>query len=191
MILLIDNYDSFSYNLYQMIGAIDPEIRVIRNDAMSVEQIGALAPGGIVLSPGPGRPEDAGVGIDVVKELGSRYPILGVCLGHQSICTAYGGVVGYARELMQGKQSVCSIDVSCRLFAGLEKTELVGRYHSLAAEARTLPACLEVTARTEDGEIMAVRHRENEVYGIQFHPESILTPHGNRILENFVKISRP
>jgi len=190
MILLIDNYDSFAYNLYQMIGAVDPEISVIRNDAMSVEQIDALAPGGIVLSPGPGRPEDAGVCIDVVKELGSRYPILGVCLGHQSICTAYGGVVGYARELMHGKQSECSIDLSCRLFEGLEETEMVGRYHSLAADEGTLPACLKVTARTADGEIMAVRHLENEVYGIQFHPESILTPHGNRILENFVKISR-
>ena len=190
MILLIDNYDSFAYNLYQMIGAVDPEISVIRNDAMSVEQIDALAPGGIVLSPGPGRPEDAGVCIDVVKELGSRYPILGVCLGHQSICTAYGGLVGYARELMHGKQSECSIDLSCRLFEGLEETEMVGRYHSLAADEGTLPACLKVTARTDDGEIMAVRHLENEVYGIQFHPESILTPHGNRILENFVKITR-
>ncbi|MBQ4176117.1 MAG: aminodeoxychorismate/anthranilate synthase component II, partial [Lachnospiraceae bacterium] len=173
-----------------MIGAVDPEISVIRNDAMSVEQIDALTPGGIVLSPGPGRPEDAGVCIDVVKELGSRYPILGVCLGHQSICTAYGGLVGYARELMHGKQSECSIDLSCRLFEGLEETEMVGRYHSLAADEGTLPACLKVTARTADGEIMAVRHLENEVYGIQFHPESILTPHGNRILENFVKISR-
>ena len=190
MILLIDNYDSFAYNLYQMIGAIDPEISVIRNDAMSVEEIDALGPGGIVLSPGPGRPEDAGVCIDVVKALGSRYPILGVCLGHQSICTAYGGVVGYARELMHGKQSECSIDLSCRLFEGLEETEMVGRYHSLAADEGTLPACLKVTARTADGEIMAVSHLENEVYGIQFHPESILTPHGNRILENFVKISR-
>ena len=190
MILLIDNYDSFAYNLYQMIGAIDPEISVIRNDAMSVEEIDALGPGGIVLSPGPGRPEDAGVCIDVVKALGSRYPILGVCLGHQSICTAYGGVVGYARELMHGKQSACSIDLSCRLFEGLEETEMVGRYHSLAADEGTLPACLKVTARTADGEIMAVSHLENEVYGIQFHPESILTPHGNRILENFVKISR-
>ena len=191
MILLIDNYDSFAYNLYQMIGAVDPEISVIRNDAMSVEQIDALAPGGIVLSPGPGRPEDAGVCIDVVKKLGSRYPILGVCLGHQSICTAYGGVVGYARELMHGKQSECSIDTDCRLFERLQEREMVGRYHSLAAVEETLPACLKVTARTDDGEIMAVRHLENEVYGIQFHPESILTPHGNRILENFVKITRP
>ena len=190
MILLIDNYDSFAYNLYQMIGAVDPEISVIRNDAMSVEQIDALTPGGIVLSPGPGRPEDAGVCIDVVKELGSRYPILGVCLGHQSICTAYGGVVGYARELMHGKQSECSIDTDCRLFERLQEREMVGRYHSLAAVEETLPACLKVTARTDDGEIMAVRHLENEVYGIQFHPESILTPHGNRILENFVKITR-
>ncbi len=189
MILLIDNYDSFSYNLFQMIGAISPDIRVIRNDAMSVEEIDALSPGGIILSPGPGRPEDAGVCIDVVKALGGKYPIMGVCLGHQSICMAYGGKVGYAKHLMHGKQSVCSVDTSCRLFEGLSETEKVGRYHSLAAEEAFLPDCLAVTARTEDGEIMAVAHRDYEVYGIQFHPESILTPNGNRILENFVKIS--
>ncbi len=190
MILLIDNYDSFSYNLYQMIGTISPDIRVIRNDAMSVEEIDALHPGGIIISPGPGRPEDAGVCIDVVKELGSRYPIMGVCLGHQSICSAYGAKVGYAKELMHGKQSECRIDTSCRLFEGLAECEMVGRYHSLAAVEDTIPPCLAVTARTGDGEIMAVRHMEYEVYGIQFHPESILTPNGNRILENFVKMSR-
>ena len=190
MILLIDNYDSFSYNLYQMIGTISPDIRVIRNDAMSVEEIDALHPGGIIISPGPGRPEDAGVCIDVVKELGSRYPIMGVCLGHQSICSAYGAKVGYAKELMHGKQSECRIDTSCRLFEGLAECEKVGRYHSLAAVEDTMPSCLAVTARTGDGEIMAVRHMEYEVYGIQFHPESILTPNGNRILENFVKMSR-
>ena len=189
MILLIDNYDSFSYNLYQMIGAISPDIMVIRNDEMSIEQIDALGPGGIILSPGPGRPEDAGVCIDVVKELGSKYPVMGVCLGHQSICTAYGATVGYAKELMHGKQSECSIDTGCSLFEGLESKEMVGRYHSLAAAEETMPSCLKVTARTGDGEIMAVSHTEYKVYGIQFHPESILTPHGNRILENFVKIS--
>ena len=189
MILLIDNYDSFSYNLYQMVGAISPDIMVIRNDEMSIEQIDALGPGGIILSPGPGRPEDAGICIDVVKELGSKYPTMGVCLGHQSICTAYGATVGYAKELMHGKQSECSIDTGCSLFEGLESKEMVGRYHSLAAAEETMPSCLKVTARTGDGEIMAVSHTEYKVYGIQFHPESILTPHGNRILENFVKIS--
>ena len=190
MILLIDNYDSFSYNLYQMIGTICPDIRVIRNDALSVEEIDALKPDGIILSPGPGRPEDAGVCIDVVKTLGSRYPIMGVCLGHQSICVACGGVVGYAKMLMHGKQSVTSIDTTSRLFRGLSEKEKVGRYHSLAAEEAALPECLAVTARADDGEIMAVRHREYEVYGIQFHPESILTPNGNLILKNFVKICR-
>jgi len=188
MILLIDNYDSFSYNLYQMTGALCPDIRVIRNDAMSVEEIAGLEPDGILLSPGPGRPEEAGVCIDVVKKLGNRYPVMGVCLGHQSICTAYGGVVGYAKELMHGKQSLCSIDTACALFRGLSEREKVGRYHSLAAEEDTLPECLAVTARTEDGEVMAVRHRAYNVYGIQFHPESILTPNGNRILENFLEI---
>ena len=190
MILLIDNYDSFSYNLYQMVGAIHPDIRVIRNDAMTVEEIDALMPERILLSPGPGRPEDAGICIEAVKKLGSRYPVMGVCLGHQSICMAYGGVVGYAKQLMHGKQSECSMDISCPLFSGLSAKEKVGRYHSLAAREDTLPGCLEVTARTEDGEIMAVRHRTYEVYGIQFHPESVLTPNGNRILQNFVRICR-
>ena len=188
MILLIDNYDSFSYNLYQMVGAIRSDIRVIRNDAMTPEQIDDLKPDGIILSPGPGRPEDAGVCIDAVKELGDRYPILGVCLGHQSICTAYGGFVGYAKQLMHGKQSDCSMDTSCRVFLGLSEMEKVGRYHSLAAAEETLPECLRVTARTADGEVMAVRHRDFEVYGIQFHPESILTPHGDQILRNFAAL---
>ena len=188
MILLIDNYDSFSYNLFQMVGAIRPDIRVIRNDAMTCEQIDDLKPEGIILSPGPGRPEDAGVCMAVVKELGGCYPILGVCLGHQSICAAYGGVVGYAKQLMHGKQSDCSMDTSCIVFRGMSDIEKVGRYHSLAAIEETLPECLTVTARTADGEVMAVRHRDLDVYGIQFHPESILTPHGDQILRNFATL---
>ena len=186
MILLIDNYDSFSYNLYQMIGEISPDIRVIRNDEMSVEQIRQLQPKRIILSPGPGRPEDAGVIIDVVKELGSEVPMLGVCLGHQAICAAYGATITYARELMHGKQSETDFDLSCPLFAGCPKMAPVARYHSLAADADTLPQDLQVTARTKDGEVMAVAHCRYPVYGVQFHPESILTPDGKKMLENFI-----
>lgn len=192
MILLIDNYDSFSYNLFQMIGAIEPDICVIRNDAYSVEQIREMNPSGIILSPGPGRPEDAGVCIEIAKKAGEWHsiPVLGVCLGHQSICAAYGATVGYAKELMHGKTSQCRIDTSSPIFSGLEEIEQVGRYHSLAAIEETMPDCLKITARTQDGEIMAVEHRQHPIFGIQFHPESILTPHGGTILENFVKLSR-
>ena len=185
MILLVDNYDSFSYNLYQLIGSISPDIRVIRNDQMSVRQVRDLKPDGIILSPGPGRPEDAGICIDLVKELGGEIPILGVCLGHQSICKAYGAVVSYAKELMHGKQSQCDLDTDCRIFRGLPGKAVIGRYHSLAAVEETMPACLQVIARTEDGEIMAVKHRDHAVYGLQFHPESILTPEGSRMLRNW------
>lgn len=185
MILLIDNYDSFSYNLYQMVGAINPDIRVIRNDELSVEEIAGLDPAGIILSPGPGRPLDAGVCVEVVQKLGNRFPILGVCLGHQAICEAYGGVISYAKELMHGKQSLTELDVSCPIFQGCPQRALVARYHSLAVLEETLPDCLQVIARTQDQEIMAVKHREYAVYGLQFHPESILTPDGKRILENW------
>ena len=185
MILLIDNYDSFSYNLYQMVGAINPDIRVIRNDELSVEEIARLDPAGIILSPGPGRPSDAGVCVEVVQKLGNRFPILGVCLGHQAICEAYGGVISYAKELMHGKQSLTELDVSCPIFQGCPQRALVARYHSLAVLEETLPDCLQVIARTQDQEIMAVKHREYAVYGLQFHPESILTPDGKQILENW------
>ena len=182
MILLIDNYDSFSYNLYQLIGAIDPDIRVIRNDELTVDEIRALNPDRIILSPGPGRPEDAGVIIDVVKQLGKDFPILGVCLGHQAICAAFGATITYAKELMHGKQSVVRFDGRCRLFDGK-----VARYHSLAADPATIPEELMVTALTEDGEVMAVQHREYKIYGVQFHPESIMTPDGKKMLMNFIK----
>lgn len=188
MIVLIDNYDSFSYNLYQLVGSIDPDIRVIRNDRITVEELENCHPKAIILSPGPGRPEDAGICMEVVQKLGAKIPIFGVCLGHQSICKAYGADVGYAKELMHGKVSKISIDPGSRLFAGLEDGILVGRYHSLAAEAETMPEDLIVTARTEDGEIMAVEHRSNPVFGVQFHPESILTPDGKKILENFLRL---
>ena len=187
MILLIDNYDSFSYNLYQMAGEINPDLKVIRNDAMTIDEIRALTPEKIILSPGPGRPEQAGIIIDVVKELGPEIPILGVCLGHQAICAAYGGNITYAKQLMHGKQSETTFDLTSPIFQSLPETALVGRYHSLAAEQDTLPDALKVTARTADGEIMAVQHCEYPVYGIQFHPESILTPDGKRILANFLQ----
>jgi len=193
MILLIDNYDSFSYNLFQMVGAIEPDIQVIRNDSYTAGQILEMNASGIIISPGPGRPEDAGVCIELIREMGrtqGRTPLLGVCLGHQSICAAFGAAIGYAKELMHGKTSSCRIDTQSSLFAGLSESEQVGRYHSLAAVEETLPECLRVTARTDDGEIMAVEHRILPIYGIQFHPESILTPHGGRILGNFVEISK-
>jgi len=189
MILLIDNYDSFSYNLYQLIGSINPDIRVVRNDELTPEAIAQLDPTCIVISPGPGRPEDAGVCIDVIRSLASRISILGVCLGHQAICAAYGATVSYAKQLMHGKQSQTALDVNCPLFDGCPETIPVARYHSLAAVEETIPACLRVTARTEDGEVMAVKHRDYDTYGLQFHPESILTPNGTTILKNFLQIA--
>lgn len=187
MILLIDNYDSFSYNLYQMIGEINSDIKVIRNDELTAEEIEELNPTHIILSPGPGKPENAGVCEDVVRKLGKKIPILGVCLGHQAICEVYGAVVTYASKLMHGKQSKVSIDEGSRLFAGLKNKIKVARYHSLAAKKDTIPEELKITAVAEDGEIMAVEHKTYPVYGLQFHPESILTPQGKQILENFMK----
>lgn len=189
MILLIDNYDSFSYNLYQLVGSIEPDIMVIRNDAMSVDKIEKLNPDGIIISPGPGRPEASGICPEVIKELGSKIPILGVCLGHQAICMTYGATVSYAKELMHGKQSDTTLDTDCELFKGCPKVTPVARYHSLAAVEDTMPDCLEVTARTDDGEIMAVKHKEYPVYGVQFHPESIMTPEGKLMLKNFIELA--
>lgn len=186
MILLIDNYDSFSYNLFQLVGTLTPDIRVVRNDEMTVEEIRGLAPSHILLSPGPGRPEDAGVTMPVAKELGPSIPTLGVCLGHQAIYAAYGGVVTYASRLMHGKQSTVHFDTSSPIFRGCQETGKVARYHSLAADEATLPTCLRVTARTEEGEIMAIEHRDYPIYGLQFHPESILTPEGQQMIRNFI-----
>lgn len=186
MILLIDNYDSFSYNLYQLIGEIEPDIRVIRNDEMSVQQIRDLNPDHIILSPGPGRPEEAGSIIDVVKTI-HDIPILGVCLGHQAICAAFGATVTYAKELMHGKQSDVKFDVSCPLFKNCPESAPVARYHSLAANADTIPEELQITALATDGEVMAVQHKEYPIYGVQFHPESIMTPNGKQMLKNFIK----
>ena len=187
MILLIDNYDSFSYNLYQLIGGIEQDIKIIRNDELTVKEIRELKPERIILSPGPGRPEDAGIIIDVVKELGKEIPLLGVCLGHQAICVAYGATVTYAKVLMHGKQSVAEFDTHSLLFRGCPKKAPVARYHSLAADKNTIPEELIITACTKDGEVMAVQHREYLVYGVQFHPESIMTPDGMTLLKNFIK----
>lgn len=189
MILLIDSYDSFSYNLVQAIGSIDADIRVVRNDELTLDEIRALHPDRIVLSPGPGRPEDAGVIVDVARELNGVVPMLGVCLGHQAICQAYGATITYARRLMHGKQSPTELDSRCPLFAGCAPNVPVARYHSLAVDPSTLPSELKVTATADDGEVMAVadvRPGRAPVYGVQFHPESIMTPDGMTMLRNFL-----
>lgn len=186
MILLIDNYDSFVYNLYQMMGAINPDIKVIRNNELTIEEIEHLHPEKIVISPGPGRPENAGISIDVIKYFASKLPILGVCLGHQSIGQAFGGVVTYAKELMHGKSSEIKIYNECKLFKGLPPIIEAARYHSLSVSSKNLPKDLTVIGWSFDDEIMALKHRNFETYGVQFHPESILTPFGNKILENFL-----
>ena len=187
MVLLIDNYDSFSYNLFQLVGEIRPDTRVIRNDEMSIEEIRALSPDRIILSPGPGRPENAGIIIDAARILGRDIPLLGVCLGHQAICAAFGATITYAKRLMHGKQSEVRFDRSCPLFAECPETAPVARYHSLAADASTMPAELKITAMTSDNEIMAVQHREYPVFGVQFHPESIMTPDGKTMLRSFLR----
>ena len=186
MILLIDNYDSFSYNLYQLVGEINPDIKVVRNDELRICDIEKLNPSHIIISPGPGRPIEAGICEDVIAHFSGKIPILGVCLGHQAICETFGANITYAKELMHGKQSRVTIDNKCKLFKGLPEKIDVARYHSLAAEAKSLPTNLKILATTDDGEIMAVAHIEYEVYGLQFHPESILTPDGKKMIENFV-----
>lgn len=190
MVLLIDNYDSFSYNLYQFVGELNSDIKVIRNDELTIDEIKALNPDCIILSPGPGRPEDAGVIVDVAKTLGKEIPTLGVCLGHQAICAAYGATVTYAKQLMHGKQSLVKVKNDSILFKGLPEEQKVARYHSLAADPATMPECLEVTALTDDGEIMAVQHKDYPIYGVQFHPESIMTPAGKAMLKNFIDSSK-
>lgn len=189
MTLLIDNYDSFSYNLVQLVGELDPDIQVIRNDERTLLEIEAMKPDRIILSPGPGRPADAGVCEAVARHFAGKVPVLGVCLGHQAICEAYGATVSYAKTLMHGKASTILIDTTCALFAGMPAEIQGARYHSLAAVESTLPSELTVTARSEDGEIMAIRHRDFALYGLQFHPESILTPRGRDILKNFIQIN--
>ncbi len=190
MLVLIDNYDSFSYNLYQLIGTISEDIKVIRNDVLSVEEIEKLNPSYIVISPGPGKPSEAVICIELVQKLYKKIPIFGVCLGHQAIFEAFGGTVSYAKNLMHGKQSEITQDESSKIFKGLPKSFKVARYHSLAGKEETLPKELQITARTTDGEIMAIEHKEFPVYGLQFHPESIMTERGIDILKNFMEIKK-
>ncbi len=189
MILIIDNYDSFTYNLVQLIGGLNPDIMLIRNDAMTVPEIDGLRPSHIVLSPGPGYPKDAGVCEDVVRELGGKVPVLGVCLGHQAIGEVYGARVVRARRLMHGKVSDITADGK-GVFAGLESPFKAMRYHTLIAKRDTVPETLEVIAQDAMGEIMAVRHRDHNVYGLQFHPESVLTPCGEVIIKNFLESAK-
>jgi anthranilate synthase/aminodeoxychorismate synthase-like glutamine amidotransferase len=183
MLLMIDNYDSFTYNLVHLFQELGAEVRVFRNDAITADEAEQLAPSHVVISPGPGRPVDAGVSVDVIRRLGPHVPTLGVCLGHQAIVAAFGGEVGQARALLHGKSSPIAHDGK-GIFAGLPANFEAGRYHSLAA--LDVPAELEVTARTPDGEVMGVRHRELPIEGVQFHPESVLTPLGNELAENFL-----
>ena len=186
MILMIDNYDSFVYNLYQYIGIFDSDIRVIRNDKLTLEDIHRMTPERIVLSPGPKAPKDAGICLDVVKEFQDKIPILGICLGHQTIGQALGATVSYAKELYHGKQSLI-YHKGNSIFTDIDSPIKVARYHSLSVLKEGLPDCLEVLAETDDGEIMAMRHREYPVVGMQFHPESIYTQHGKRMIENFLR----
>lgn len=186
MILLIDNYDSFSYNLYQLIGQVNDDIEVYRNDKITPDEIEDLNPEAIILSPGPGRPEDAGICVDTVKKFHDKIPILGVCLGHQAICVAFGGKISYASKLMHGKSSIAKLNKD-PIFKGLNDEITVGRYHSLSLVETTLPKDLRIISKTTDGgEIMAVKHEKYDIYGLQFHPESILTPDGITIIENFI-----
>ncbi|MBR0271469.1 MAG: aminodeoxychorismate/anthranilate synthase component II [Methanobrevibacter sp.] len=188
MILLIDNYDSFAYNLYQLIGEINPDIQVSRNDKINLEEIDELNPDAIILSPGPGKPQDAGICIDVVREFKGKIPILGVCLGHQSICAAFGGEISYATRLMHGKSSTIKLNDDL-IFKGLGDEISVGRYHSLSLVESSLPDELEILSKAcDDGEIMAVKHKQYDIYGLQFHPESILTPDGLTLLRNFLEV---
>ena len=184
MILLIDNYDSFSYNLYQCIGAINQDIKVVRNDELTVEEIMKLNPSHIIISPGPGRPSYAGIIEELVKK-DNNIPILGICLGHQAICEAYGAKIVHAPTIMHGKKDLIEVNTRTQIFSGLNSKIVAGRYHSLMAI--DLPEELEVIAKSNDGVIMAVKHKTKKIYGIQFHPESILTPAGKIIIKNFLK----
>ncbi len=188
MILIIDNYDSFTFNLYQFVGSINQDVLVKRNDKITVEEIAELKPSHIILSPGPGYPKDAGICEEVLQNLKESFPIMGVCLGHQAIGEVFGGTVVPAPQLVHGKQSKIKIKAQCKLFEGLQGSFLAARYHSLVVEKEGLPEELIVAAETEDGEIMAVKHRDYEVYGVQFHPESIMTPDGMQIIKNFLSI---
>jgi anthranilate synthase/aminodeoxychorismate synthase-like glutamine amidotransferase len=186
MILMIDNYDSFTYNLVQYLGQLGAEVRVFRNDRIGLEEIGELAPEAIFLSPGPCSPKEAGITVEAIRRYHQRFPMLGVCLGHQAIGYAFGGNIVRAERLMHGKTSTIRSDGKT-IYRGVPNPFVAGRYHSLIMEKSSIPDCLMVTAETEEGEIMGIRHREYPVEGIQFHPESILTPNGKRIIKNFLE----
>jgi len=192
VILLIDNYDSFTYNVLQLIGGLGEDyrdIRVIRNDRMDVDGIRALAPSHLVISPGPGYPAAAGISVTAVRELSGSLPILGICLGHQAICEAFGARIVHAPRIMHGKRDKIRLEPGCSLFAGLPEEILAGRYHSLAVDPDTLPDCLRVAARASDGSVMAVGHVAHPTFGLQFHPESILTERGADLVRNFLRMA--
>lgn len=187
MILFIDNYDSFTYNLVQFVGTVNPDILVVRNDEITVDEIRRLNPSHIILSPGPGYPKNAGVCEDVIRQIKGEYPILGVCLGHQAICEVFGAEITHAVKLMHGKKSDIKVDTGCKIFADMPKVVEGARYHSLIAKRDTIPQELVVVAEDDMGEVMGVKHRDYEIYGLQFHPESILTSHGMQMIRNFIK----
>ena len=190
MIFVIDNYDSFTYNLVQYLKMLGAQTTVARNDAVSIEDLEKQLPAGVVISPGPGRPETAGISLPLIRHFSGRIPILGVCLGHQAIALAFGGKVIGAKRLMHGKTSTIEADGKA-LYRGVNAAFSAMRYHSLAVEKETLPGCLQITAESEDGEIMGIRHNSHPTEGIQFHPESIMTPVGKRLLRNFLNSTQP
>lgn len=190
MILLIDNYDSFVYNLYQFLAVEDPDVKLVRNDRITSEEALSMKPDAIVISPGPGKPSDAGVCVELIRQMRGRIPILGVCLGHQAIGEAFWATVTHASRLMHGKTSLLTDVADDVIFRGLKRPVQVARYHSLSVQESTLPEELEVTARSDDGEIMAMRHREYPIYGLQFHPESVMTPDGPAMIRNFLAAAR-
>lgn len=187
MLLLIDNYDSFTFNLYQMLGVIHKDIKVVRNDAVTIEDISKMDLDGIIISPGPGRPEDAGICIDVIKNFAGKLPLLGICLGHQAIVCAFGGNVIGAEKIMHGKTSEVLIEEG-DIFKDLPESFNVMRYHSLVIENSSIPRELKVIAETRDKVIMGIKHKDYKIYGLQFHPESILTEYGDKILKNFIEV---
>ena len=189
MVLMIDNYDSFTFNLVQYLAELGAEVRVVRNDELTVESIETMAPSHLVLSPGPCTPNEAGITLQTIERLAGRIPILGVCLGHQAIGQAFGGKVVRAKQVMHGKTSRIRHD-GAGVFSNIEDEFVATRYHSLVVERSSLPACLEISAQSEDGEIMGLRHRKFAVEGVQFHPEALLTEHGHQLLQNFIQGAR-
>lgn len=190
MILLIDNYDSFSYNVYQLVSSVAEDVKVIRNDAYTVEEIAKMQPEAVILSPGPGRPDQAGVCLDVIQRFKGKVPILGICLGHQAICQSYGATIGYAAEMMHGKKKPIRKTKESQLLKDVPQCFDAARYHSLIAVEDTIPPELSVIGKSGDGieEVMAVEDMENQVFGVQFHPESVMTEEGKKIIQNFMEV---